>query len=529
MADLLNADPRGVVFGRSMTQLTMDIARTLARDWGPGDEVVVTRLDHDSNVRTWVHAAEHAGCDGALGRLRPRDRRARPGAGGGGPLRSDEGRGDDRRLEPDRHPSRRAGDRRAGPRRRGTAVRRRRPLHRARPGRRRGARCRPVRVLAVQVPGAPLRRARRPARGPGAAASRQAGAVQRPGAGALRARHPGVRAPGRRRGRGGLPGRPGARRGLASRAAGDLDRGARTARGRACATGSRTVSTPCRASRRTPVPRGVRRRCWRRSRDTTPQDVRDVSPPATSTRRRARSTPTRPRTGSASATEGGVRMGLAPYTDDRDVDRLLDGARGVPRVREPEPGCWRPTRSRCGPPDRRPRPVRHRRPARRRSCPGWGAPRRLRRAASADASSEAYVDAVVVGEDRHLVLARARFGNHCCDPNLGWVDEHRLATMTDVAAGQELVTDYAMSTVEAGLDAALPLPELPLPADGRRHRLADPRSCSSGTTAGGRRTCRASSTRPAVGEVNRPSAASCAGLTRPAVARPTRLARRRHR
>ena len=61
MADLLNADPRGVVFGRSMTQLTMDIARTLARDWGPGDEVVVTRLDHDSNVRTWVHAAEHAG------------------------------------------------------------------------------------------------------------------------------------------------------------------------------------------------------------------------------------------------------------------------------------------------------------------------------------------------------------------------------------------------------------------------------------------------------------------------------------
>jgi cysteine desulfurase family protein (TIGR01976 family) len=61
MADLLNADPRGVVFGRSMTQLTMDLARTLARDWGPGDEVVVTRLDHDSNVRTWVHAAERAG------------------------------------------------------------------------------------------------------------------------------------------------------------------------------------------------------------------------------------------------------------------------------------------------------------------------------------------------------------------------------------------------------------------------------------------------------------------------------------
>ncbi|HET9841637.1 MAG TPA: aminotransferase class V-fold PLP-dependent enzyme, partial [Nocardioides sp.] len=51
MADLLNADPRGIVFGRSMTQLTMDLARTLARHWGPGDEVVVTRLDHDANVR----------------------------------------------------------------------------------------------------------------------------------------------------------------------------------------------------------------------------------------------------------------------------------------------------------------------------------------------------------------------------------------------------------------------------------------------------------------------------------------------
>jgi cysteine desulfurase family protein (TIGR01976 family) len=61
MADLLNADPRGVVFGRSMTQLTMDLARTLAQGWGAGDEVVVTRLDHDSNVRSWVIAAERAG------------------------------------------------------------------------------------------------------------------------------------------------------------------------------------------------------------------------------------------------------------------------------------------------------------------------------------------------------------------------------------------------------------------------------------------------------------------------------------
>ncbi|MFC4947550.1 cysteine desulfurase-like protein [Pseudonocardia sp. GCM10023141] len=61
MADLLNADPRGIVFGRSMTQLTFDMARTLAAGWGPGDEVVVTRLDHDGNIRPWVIAAQNAG------------------------------------------------------------------------------------------------------------------------------------------------------------------------------------------------------------------------------------------------------------------------------------------------------------------------------------------------------------------------------------------------------------------------------------------------------------------------------------
>jgi selenocysteine lyase/cysteine desulfurase len=61
LADLLGADPRGVVFGRSATQLAYDLSRTLAKDWGPGDEVVVTRLDHDSNIRPWVQAAQAAG------------------------------------------------------------------------------------------------------------------------------------------------------------------------------------------------------------------------------------------------------------------------------------------------------------------------------------------------------------------------------------------------------------------------------------------------------------------------------------
>ncbi|HMM95074.1 cysteine desulfurase-like protein [Phycicoccus sp.] len=61
MADLLGADPRGIVYGRSATALTYDLARAMAKGWGPGDEVVVTRLDHDSNIRPWVQAAEAVG------------------------------------------------------------------------------------------------------------------------------------------------------------------------------------------------------------------------------------------------------------------------------------------------------------------------------------------------------------------------------------------------------------------------------------------------------------------------------------
>ena len=61
MADLLAADPGGIVFGRSATALTYDMSRTLSADWQPGDEIVVTRLDHDANVRPWVQAAERAG------------------------------------------------------------------------------------------------------------------------------------------------------------------------------------------------------------------------------------------------------------------------------------------------------------------------------------------------------------------------------------------------------------------------------------------------------------------------------------
>jgi len=61
VADLVGGDPAGVVFGPSATALTYLVARTLSREWAPGDEVVVSRLDHDANVRPWVQAAGAAG------------------------------------------------------------------------------------------------------------------------------------------------------------------------------------------------------------------------------------------------------------------------------------------------------------------------------------------------------------------------------------------------------------------------------------------------------------------------------------
>lgn len=60
-ADLLGCDADEVVFGNNMTSLTFHVSRSLARDWGPDDEVVVTRLDHDANVMPWVLAAQERG------------------------------------------------------------------------------------------------------------------------------------------------------------------------------------------------------------------------------------------------------------------------------------------------------------------------------------------------------------------------------------------------------------------------------------------------------------------------------------
>jgi cysteine desulfurase family protein (TIGR01976 family) len=61
VADLTGADPGGVVLGPNMTTLTYRMAGALASTWRPGDEVIVSRLDHDANVRPWVQAAARAG------------------------------------------------------------------------------------------------------------------------------------------------------------------------------------------------------------------------------------------------------------------------------------------------------------------------------------------------------------------------------------------------------------------------------------------------------------------------------------
>ncbi|WP_181764608.1 cysteine desulfurase-like protein [Streptomyces albidus (ex Kaewkla and Franco 2022)] len=83
LADLLGAEPSGIVLGRSATQLAYDFSRTLAKSWSPGDEVVVSRLDHDSNIRPWLQAAARSGAtvrwadfDPADGELTAEDVRA---------------------------------------------------------------------------------------------------------------------------------------------------------------------------------------------------------------------------------------------------------------------------------------------------------------------------------------------------------------------------------------------------------------------------------------------------------------------
>jgi len=72
--DLLGGDdPECIVFGPNMTTLTLALARAMARTWGPGDEVLVTSLEHDANFTPWVQAAADAGATVRKATIRAED------------------------------------------------------------------------------------------------------------------------------------------------------------------------------------------------------------------------------------------------------------------------------------------------------------------------------------------------------------------------------------------------------------------------------------------------------------------------
>lgn len=77
VAELIGGEPDEVAFGPNMTSLAFAVALALAREWQPGDELVVTRLDHDANIAPWLAVAEDRGLvvrwldfDPATGRLK---------------------------------------------------------------------------------------------------------------------------------------------------------------------------------------------------------------------------------------------------------------------------------------------------------------------------------------------------------------------------------------------------------------------------------------------------------------------------
>ncbi len=62
MADFYNASsPEEIIFGNNMTTLPLHISRSISREWQAGDEIIVTRLDHDANVTLWILVAQDRG------------------------------------------------------------------------------------------------------------------------------------------------------------------------------------------------------------------------------------------------------------------------------------------------------------------------------------------------------------------------------------------------------------------------------------------------------------------------------------
>jgi cysteine desulfurase family protein (TIGR01976 family) len=74
VAEFLGAsDPGEVVFGANMTTMTLALARSMARQWSAGDEVVVTRMEHDANYTPWAQAARDAGAEFRHVEVQPED------------------------------------------------------------------------------------------------------------------------------------------------------------------------------------------------------------------------------------------------------------------------------------------------------------------------------------------------------------------------------------------------------------------------------------------------------------------------
>jgi len=72
-ADLLGSEPEEIVFGSNMTTLTFHLSRSLAREISEGDEIIVTRLDHDANISPWLLLAEDRGAKIVWADINPED------------------------------------------------------------------------------------------------------------------------------------------------------------------------------------------------------------------------------------------------------------------------------------------------------------------------------------------------------------------------------------------------------------------------------------------------------------------------
>jgi cysteine desulfurase family protein (TIGR01976 family) len=74
MAEFINADrPEEIIFGQNMTSLTFQLSRSLGRMFQPGDEIIVTRLDHDANIAPWLLIAQDRGLNIRWVDFRPED------------------------------------------------------------------------------------------------------------------------------------------------------------------------------------------------------------------------------------------------------------------------------------------------------------------------------------------------------------------------------------------------------------------------------------------------------------------------